>query len=207
MFTGLVEATGHVAKVVPKREGSRLTIVTPLADALGIGESVAVDGVCLTVAGRSPDAWEADVSPTTAEVTTLGQVRVGQRVNLERPLRLGDRLGGHLVSGHVDEVGWVRAREARTDALDVWFTVPAGGRLYLVERGSVAVAGVSLTIVSVDAEGFRVTLIPQTLTATTLGALEPGAPVNLEYDLVAKYLHRWALAGLGGERSTKGATA
>jgi riboflavin synthase len=192
MFTGLVETTGGVKDISPAGMGARLVIAADLAAELSVGESVAVDGVCLTVVERGSDWWAADLSPTTTAVTTLGQLRPGQRVNLERPLRLGDRVGGHLVTGHVDHVGTVRGRTDLGDARQIWFTVPESGRVFLVERGSIAVAGVSLTIVAVDGEGFSVTLIPQTLTVTTLSHLAPGHPVNIEYDVMAKYLRRWA---------------
>lgn len=192
MFTGLVETTGWVKDLIPAAFGARLVVATDLAVALSVGESVAVDGVCLTVVESRSDWWAADLSPTTTAVTTLGQLRPGQRVNLERPLRLGDRVGGHLVTGHVDHVGTIRRITDLGEAREVWFTVPEAGQKFLVERGSVAVAGVSLTIVAVDPEGFSVTLIPQTLTVTTLSQLASGDPVNVEYDVMAKYLRRWA---------------
>jgi riboflavin synthase len=192
VFTGIIREIGRITAVMPAAGSLRVRVAASLARELDVGDSVAVDGVCLTVTARGEDDFIADISPTTMRLTTLGEIEPGRRVNLEPPLRPTDRLGGHWVTGHVDAVGTVLDRFQEGDVRHLVVGVPAGGRPYLVERGSIAVAGVSLTIVAVDADAFRVTLIPHTLSVTTLGELEPGARVNLEYDIVGKYVLRFA---------------
>jgi riboflavin synthase len=192
VFTGIIQDIGRVASVTSGGSGRVVTVATRLAGELHIGDSIAVDGVCLTVTSREADGFSADVSPTTARLTTFDNITPGQRVNLELPLRPTDRIGGHWVMGHVDAVGVVAETEDEGDVRHLTVRVPPPGRSYLVERGSVAVSGVSLTIVSVADDGFRVTLIPHTLSVTTLGDLVPGARVNLEYDIVGKYVLRLA---------------
>lgn len=182
MFTGIVEELGEVREL----EGSRLRIGARLV--LGdvvLGASIAVDGCCLTVVGWGEDWWEADVSGETFDRTTLGALRTGDRVNLERPVRLDDRLGGHLVQGHVDAVGTV---VEPAPALRV--QMPAGLVRYVVEKGSITVDGVSLTVVEVFDDGFSVALIPHTSDVTTLGVRRVGDGVNLEVDVMAKYAER-----------------
>ena len=194
MFTGLVEGTGTVAS----RSGPRLRFTTApaLLDDATVGDSVAVDGCCLTIVALGEEAdgsawWEADLSPETASRTTLGALAVGGAVNLERPVRLVDRLGGHLVQGHVDGIGEVLdpAPALRVRLPDVL------GR-YVVERGSIAVDGVSLTVVGATSDAFTSAVIPHTAAATTLGAKRRGERVNIEVDVVAKYVER-LLAGVG----------
>ncbi len=182
MFTGIVEELGTVLD----RTGPRLRIgaTTVLEDAK-IGDSTAVSGCCLTVVDIGQDWWEADLSDETIARTTLGALTVGDPVNLERPVRLADRLGGHLVQGHVDCVG-----EVAGPALDLRVTVPPGAQRYLVEKGSVTVDGVSLTVVDVLEDAFTVAVIPHTAEVTTLGRAAPGTQVNLEFDIVAKYVER-----------------
>lgn len=192
VFTGIVQDVGRVTAVAPNAAGRRLTVATRLAREVRVGDSVAVDGVCLTVTARGADYFAADVSPTTTRLTTFDEIVPGRRVNLELPVRPTDRLGGHWVTGHVDAVGTVTDLVPEGDVRHLVVAVPPEGRPYLVERGSVAVSGVSLTIVAVEADGFRVTLIPHTLSVTTLGELAPGARVNLEYDIVGKYVMRFA---------------
>ncbi len=196
MFTGIIEATGIVDALEPRHGdvGARLTVTTDLdVGALPLGASIAVDGVCLTVIDRAPGKFAADLGPETLARTTLGALRVGARVHLERPLRLGDALGGHLVSGHVDGVGEVVSRREVGTALELQIRAPEVIVATLVDKGSVTVAGASLTINAVTGERgdtFSVTLIPHTLAVTTLGALGVGARVNLEGDLIAKHVDR-----------------
>jgi riboflavin synthase len=197
MFTGIIEATGTVAALDRREGGVRLAVTTDLDVAgLPLGASIAVDGVCLTVVARGPGRFEADLGPETLARTTLGALAPGARVHLERPLRLGDALGGHLVSGHVDGVGTVTSRRLVGDALELELRAPASVVATLVPKGSITVAGASLTINAVAGDRFAVTLIPHTLAVTTLGALAVGASVNLEGDLIAKHVDRLVTARL-----------
>jgi riboflavin synthase len=197
MFTGLVEELGTVRAVVPNVTGARLEIeaATVLDDA-GLGASIAVNGCCLTVidfGGVEFGAgwWAADAVEETLRRTCLGALTAGDRVNLERPVRLSDRLGGHIVQGHVDGVGEIAEREILPDGSTRVEVVADDAVLrYVVEKGSIAVDGVSLTVARVGDKSFEFALIPHTATVTTLGFKGPGAPVNLEVDLVAKYVER-----------------
>ncbi len=192
MFTGIVEELGRVRAVVPDEGGARIEIEasTVLEDA-EIGASIAVNGFCLTVVELAEGWWAADAMTETLDRTSLGALRAGDAVNLERPVRLTDRLGGHLVQGHVDAVGTIRSKEALPDGSAVLgVDVPDALRRYLVEKGSVTVDGVSLTVAAVDPEGFAVALIPHTQAVTTLGPKGPGDPVNIEADVIAKYVER-----------------
>ena len=192
MFTGLVEALGTVRALEPDEAGRLLVVAEPrLAPELAIGESVAVNGVCLTVVARQADSFRFQVGPETLRCTNLGELAVGSRVNLERSVRAGDRLGGHIVQGHVDGVGRIAGRERQGDWDLVRIDCPADLARQMVPKGSVAVDGVSLTLVDVAAAGFSVALIPHTLQATTLGQKEPPATVNLETDLFAKYIWKY----------------
>lgn len=191
MFTGLVEALGEVQAVQPREAGLRLSVRHPaLAAELTLGESVAVDGVCLSVIEVGSDRFSFDVGPETLVRTTLGELRPGYVVNLERALRLGDRLGGHWVQGHVDGVGRIAAKETRGEWQMVWFETPPLLTRQMVIKGSVAVDGVSLTIVDLYRDRFSVMLIPHTLQQTTLGRKQTGDRVNLETDILAKYVQR-----------------
>jgi riboflavin synthase len=182
MFTGIVRAVGTVTAF----DGSRLVVET--ATEAGVGDSVAIAGVCLTVTGRENGSLDFDVVGETLDRTTLGGLAAGARVNVEPSLRVGDPLGGHIVQGHVDGVGSLRERAELT-----WFDAPLEITRYCVEKGSIAVDGTSLTVAAVDDGGFAVALIPHTLAVTTLGSLEAGDPVNLEVDVVAKYVERLAV--------------
>jgi riboflavin synthase len=181
MFTGIVRERGRVASF----DGSRLIVETRTEAELG--DSVAIAGVCLTVVGREQGGIAFDVVSETLARTTLGGLTAGDEVNIEPALRAGDPLGGHLVQGHVDGVGSLRERGELT-----WFDAPAEIVRYCVEKGSIAVDGTSLTVAATDDEGFAVALVPHTLAATTLGALSSGDRVNLEVDMLAKYVERLA---------------
>ena len=192
MFTGLIEAVATVARLDPLASGYRLRLDTPLAPELQPGESVAVDGVCLTVTSRDASGWDADIGPETARVTTLGSFRPGQRVNLERSMRADSRFGGHLVQGHVDATGEVLA--IRPDGASHWIDVafPEPLSPLFVAKGSVAVNGVSLTVATLETVRFSVMIIPFTWEHTSLCGLQRGARVNLECDMVGKYVARAA---------------
>ncbi|HEX3698780.1 MAG TPA: riboflavin synthase [Polyangia bacterium] len=198
MFTGIIEATGLVAAFDRQPAGGvRLAVTTTLpVHELPLGASIAVDGVCLTVIERGPGRFAADLGPETLACTTLDALFIGARVHLERPLRLGDALGGHLVAGHVDGVGTIVARRPLGDALQLQLTAPAAVAPTLVPKGSITVDGVSLTVNKVDSDQFSVTLIPHTLAVTTLGGKMEGARVNLEGDLIGKHVDRLVRARL-----------
>jgi riboflavin synthase len=188
MFTGLVEALGQVRQAQAEGAGRLLAVAAPFAAELAVGESVAVNGACLTVVARDRDTCRFQLGPETLLRTNLGELQPGDGVNLERALRVSDRLGGHLVQGHVDGLGTVLRRERQGDYEFVAFGCAAELTRQMVPKGSVAVDGVSLTLVDVAAAEFSVMLIPHTLAATTLGRKGPGARVNLETDLLAKYV-------------------
>jgi len=192
MFTGLVEDVGRIEALERKGEGLWARIQPSRIDprSLSHGESVAVDGCCLTVVETGAEGFAVEISPETLARTTMGGLGVGSRVNLERALALGDRLGGHLVLGHVDAVGTIESRVQRGDFVEVWFRVPPFLERWLVEKGSVAVDGVSLTVNRLEEGRFSVMLIPETLASTTLGEKAQGAAVNLEGDVIGKYVER-----------------
>lgn len=192
MFTGLVETLGTVTRQVPDGAGGRhFTFAAPFAADLTLGESVAINGACLTVIEQTPDTFLVQAGPETLQRTNLGELRDGDRVNLERSLRLGDRLGGHIVQGHVDGVGQITDRKRQGEWETIWFAVPPELASQMVMKGSVAVDGVSLTLVDVLAERFSVALIPHTLTITTLGFKQVGDRVNIETDLFGKYVLKY----------------
>jgi riboflavin synthase len=189
MFTGLIETVGRVQRVVPGTGATRLTISTDLPVAsMRDGESVAVDGVCLTIARRKGNAFEVDAVAETLKRTTLGGLRIGDGVHLERSLAVGDRLGGHLVQGHVDAVAKVIALRRRGDDVRLTIALPSALRGLVARKGSIAINGVSLTVSAVQSRSFEVALIPQTLARTKLGGLRAGQGVNLEADVIARYL-------------------
>lgn len=198
MFTGIVTAVGRLLSSQAQDGGVRLHVASPglacPADPFRLGESIAVAGVCLTVTAITGEGFCADVSGETLRLTTLGQRQAGDALNLERALRAGDRLGGHLVSGHVDGIGWLRERLPDGLSERFVFDVPAPLRRYIAVKGSIAVDGVSLTVNAIDEAGFAVNLIPHTMARTTLGALRPGDAVNLEVDTIARYVERLLLA-------------
>lgn len=195
MFTGLVREVGTVRSL---DSDGRLTIDAPaIASNAQLGDSVSIDGACLTVVAREGDALSFDAVPETLARTCLGRLAAGSRVNLEPALRAGDALGGHYVQGHVDGVGAVRSVEQEKQGRRVWFDAAAELLRYVVEKGSITVQGTSLTVAGLDGTGFEVALIPHTLEATTLGELEPGSAVNLEVDVLAKYVERLLPDGRG----------
>jgi riboflavin synthase len=191
LFTGLVEALGRVEAVTDAGAGRRLTIAWPgLAETLALGESVAVNGCCLTVIAADGERFEVQAGPETLQRTNLGAKRVGDPVNLERSLRVGDRLGGHIVQGHVDTTAVLRERRPEGEWEFLAFAIAPEWTALMVPRGSIAVDGVSLTLVDVDDDGFSVMLIPHTLAVTTLGRLAPGERVNVEADILAKHVRK-----------------
>jgi riboflavin synthase len=206
VFTGIIEAIGSVRRLTRRGADAQIEIVAPaIAATAGLGDSIAVEGVCLTVAARTGKAFTCDLSAETLSRTALGGLRVGAPVNLERPLALGDRVGGHLVTGHVDAVGHILGR-----------TLQGGGAVYrigfphtlaplLVHKGSVAVDGISLTVATLTASHFEVAAISYTLQETTLGKKRAGDPVNLEADLIGKYVARLS-SGQGRANHTDGLT-
>jgi riboflavin synthase len=190
VFTGLVAGTGTVESLERDGGGVRLRVRSELAGELGSGDSVSVNGVCLTAVDPDPQGFSADVMEETLRRSSLGPLGEGDAVNLELPLRAGDRLGGHIVQGHVDGIGEVRSVREDGFARVVRIAAPAELLRYVVEKGSIAVEGVSLTVSGMDAEAFEVSLIPETLERTTLGAVAPGRKVNLEVDVLAKYVEK-----------------
>ncbi len=189
MFTGIIQTTGRVEQVKPRGGGVRLTIGTPSPLAgLAIGESIAVNGACLTVVEKRGRRFTVEVSPETLRKTTVGGLVAGARVNLERALRVGDRLGGHVVQGHVDGVGRLEDVHPDADWVLYRFTAPRTLAPYLIEKGSIAVDGVSLTVFECRGPRFTVALIPHTLAETTLGDRRPGDRVNLEADVLLKHI-------------------
>jgi len=190
MFTGLVEAIGSVRSLEKRGDAARLTLETPLAGQLALGESLAVNGCCLTVTSRDDTSASFDLLVETLNRTNLGTLSSGSRVNLERALRADGRFGGHFVQGHVDTTGDVISSEKKGADLHLVISLSATGSRYLIEKGSIAVNGVSLTVASLGADQFRLWIIPHTLQETNLGDLQPGDRVNLEYDMLAKYAER-----------------
>ncbi len=187
MFTGIVREIGSVISF----DGSRLVVTAEgTAAGAGVGDSVAVAGVCLTIVETDAGRLVFDVIPETLSRTLLGSLEPGNPVNLEPSLRVGDPLGGHVVQGHVDAVGRVRSVEPESDGRRVWIDAPESVVRYCLEKGSIAVDGVSLTVAALDDDGFEVALIPHTLAATTLGRLGPGDAVNLEADVLGKVVER-----------------
>lgn len=192
MFTGIVEELGRVRRLDAREDGTRLEIEAALVlEDATLGASIAVNGACLTVVELGPGWWAADVVEETLRRTCLGELRQGDVVNLERPVRLSDRLGGHLVQGHVDALGIITGKEPQADgSVAVYVRAEGGVERYVVEKGSVTVDGISLTVAGVQGDTFWVALIPHTQQMTTLGHKGVGARVNLEVDVVAKYVER-----------------
>jgi riboflavin synthase len=190
MFSGLVQEVGTVESLSRAGDVARLRVAAPLTSSLADGDSVLVNGVCLTATAVTDGAFEADLSPETLQRSTLETLADGARVNLELALRVGDRLGGHIVQGHVDAVGELSFVRAEGPARDARIEAPRDLLRYVVEKGSITVDGVSLTVTEVDETGFGVSLIPETLERTNLGTASPGRRVNLEVDVIAKYVEK-----------------
>jgi riboflavin synthase len=201
MFTGIVEELGTVRAITPHAGGARVEIAARrVLDDVEAGASIAVNGCCLTVVDVGEGWWAADAVVETLDRTCLGALVAGDRVNLERPVRLADRLGGHLVQGHVDAVGTVTAKVPEPDgSTRMTFAAPPAVLRYVVEKGSITVDGVSLTVAGCTGDGFTVAVIPHTLAVTTLGTKGPNDPVNLEVDVVAKYVERLLVSTEPGE--------
>jgi riboflavin synthase len=195
MFTGIIEGLGTIAGIRAAGQGRRLTLQSDFSlQGTRIGDSIAVNGACLTAVQLSDRRFEADVSPETLAVTTLAEARAGERVNLERSLRLSDRLDGHLVAGHVDGTGVIAAREPAGNAVMVTIEVPEALTRYMIVKGSVAVDGVSLTVNTLAPGRFTVAVIPHTAALTTVGFKPAGARVNIETDMIGKYVERFLAA-------------
>ena len=191
MFTGIIEEMGAITVLKKTLLGTRLTILaSAVMGDLKIGDSVSVDGICLTVVSRSERDFSVEVSPETLSVTTLGNFAVGLPVNLERAMKLNERIGGHLVAGHVDGVGVIRSRHQDSNAIVFTIGAPPEILRYCVAKGSITVDGISLTINDVSEKGFSVAIIPHTAKATTIGLKQVNDPVNLESDLIGKYVER-----------------
>jgi riboflavin synthase len=195
VFTGLVAGMGSVSGVEPDGDGVRLQVTTPLGADLSPGDSIAVNGVCLTAVDPGPEGFRADVMAETLRRSSLGPLGQGDTVNLELPLRASDRLGGHIVQGHVDGTGTVESLTDEGFARIVRIATGPDVLRYVVEKGSIAVDGVSLTVATVDDSGFTVSLIPETLERTTLGGATAGRVLNLEVDVLAKYVEKLAPRG------------
>ncbi|MCO6454520.1 MAG: riboflavin synthase [Pirellulaceae bacterium] len=197
MFSGLVEGLGEIVELRPVGPGVRLRIAAGrLAEGTAVGDSVAINGCCLTVVGLDGTVLDFDAGSETLQRTNLGQLAPRSAVNLERSLRVGDRLGGHFVTGHIDATGVVDQRTDEGDWSTFWFRVPPRLVRQMAAKGSIAVDGVSLTLVEVESQRFSVALIPHTLAVTTLGQRQPGDRVNLETDLLAKYVEQQLAGGL-----------
>jgi riboflavin synthase len=205
MFTGLIEGTGKLKTLEPRGKDMRLSIQASFdLEGFQTGESVAVDGVCLTAVSWQARAFTVDVSQETLSRSTLGQRSAGDEVNLERALRLGDRLGGHLVNGHVDGKARVMARKQRGDSLVFVFEVVAELGRYIIEKGSVAVNGVSLTVNRCDEQSFDVNIVPHTARWTTIGTWRVGDEVNIEVDIIGKYVERFVRTMQEGDSPSTG---
>lgn len=206
MFSGIIEAVGAIRSLRKDADGARIAIEAPgVLDGVGLGDSIALNGVCVTVVDFDERKFEADLSIETLRRTNLGELAVGGRCNLERAMALGERLGGHLVSGHVDGVGRIRSRKNEGDSIWLTFEAPVEVMRYVVYKGSIAVDGISLTVAACDSKTFSVSIIPHTSEQTTLTEKNDGAAVNLEADLIGKYVEK-LLAPHAESRSHGGVT-
>ena len=192
MFTGIIEGLGTVTHLQPSGLGRQMTIEADFdLQATKIGDSIAVSGACLTVVALDVRRFKVDVSPETLKLTTFGKANAGERVNLERALRLGDRIDGHMVSGHIDGLGLIREKKRVGNAVVVTIGTSSNLARYLIAKGSVAVDGISLTVNTCEQDYFTVSIIPHTAKLTTMGIKKAHTPVNIETDLIGKYVHRF----------------
>jgi riboflavin synthase len=207
MFTGIIESLGNIRVIRSSGSGGkRFAVEADISLAgTGIGESIAVNGACLTVVKIDGKRFEVDVSPETLEKTTLGNARSGERVNIERAMRLSDRLDGHLVSGHIDGVGTITGKRDAGNAVIITFGVPVSISRYIIKKGSVAVDGVSLTVNNCDEGWFEVSIIPHTAKLTTMGVKGEGGFVNIETDMIGRYVERFVGLLQSGDDKKKGA--
>ncbi len=204
MFTGLIEEQGEIKSIRKAGGGRRITVkAKKIMDDLKIDDSVALNGVCQTVVSRSADTFEVEAVEETILKTTLGDMKPGQKLNLERAARLGDRMGGHLVQGHADCTGSVVSIEALATAKLIWISYPEKFSNYIVSEGSICIDGVSLTTAREEKSRFMVSIIPHTWQMTTLKDLKPGLKVNLEFDIIGKYIEKIASPFLGKEKEVK----
>jgi len=204
MFTGIIEGLGTISQIKSSGQSRRMAInANYKLEDIKIGDSIAVNGACLTLVSFAEQRFEVDLSPETVTKTTLGKAKIGDLVNLERALRISDRIDGHLVSGHIDGIGTIKNRKTSENAIIITYHLPESIAQDIIKKGSVAVDGISLTVVSVSAREFTVAVIPHTLQVTTLSERRPGDPVNLEVDIVARYIQRLMATG---QMSGKGLT-
>ena len=192
MFTGIIEGLGTISAIRPAGQGKRLSIQADFAlDHTKIGDSIAVNGACLTVVKISAKHFEVDLSPETLAISTFGKAKQGERLNLERAMRLSDRIDGHLVSGHIDGTGVIKQRDKKGNAIMITVAVPETMARYMIHKGSVALDGVSLTINTCDANSFSVSIIPHTAAITTVSVKQKGESVNIETDMIGKYVEQF----------------
>ncbi len=192
MFTGIIEGQGKITQIKPQEQGKRIFITTDFKlEGAKIGDSIAVNGACLTAVTLADHSFEADVSPETVSKTTFNNIKIGDNVNIERALRFSDRLDGHLVSGHIDGVGKIKGRKKAGNAVIINIEVTGALSRYIIQKGSIAVDGVSLTINKRVKNSFEVSIIPHTSKITTIAVKKPGDPVNIETDMIGKYVERF----------------
>jgi riboflavin synthase len=206
MFTGIIEGQGTIGAIRPAGQGKRLTIEADYGlDQTKLGDSIAVNGACLTVVKISGKKFEVDLSPETLAASTFDKARLGDRLNIERAMRLSDRIDGHLVSGHVDGIGVIKQREKLGNAIRVTIAVPEALSRYIIHKGSIAVDGISLTINACEPKSFTVSIIPHTAEITTIGLKQNGDPVNIETDMIGKYVERFTRGDsmYAGEKTTE----
>ncbi|GAB6097160.1 riboflavin synthase [Desulfatiferula olefinivorans] len=205
MFTGIIEGFGTLRAIRPAGLGSRFTIEAAFdLTAVKIGDSIAVNGACLTAVSLSDRRFEVDVAPETLSKTTFGEARIGDRVNLERALRLSDRLDGHLVSGHIDGVGVIRSKQVLSNAVIVTVGLSPELLRYMIVKGSVAIDGISLTINKLTADAVELSIIPHTAKITSIGFKQPGDRVNVETDLIGKYVEKFVTGQASGSAAPQG---
>ena len=206
MFTGIIEGFGTISGIKPSGQSRRMAINADYElDNTKIGDSIAVNGACLTVVSFSGKRFEVDLSPETVAKTTLGKAKIGDSVNLERALCISDRIDGHLVSGHIDGIGKIKSRKTEENAIIITFNIPESVSYYIIKKGSVAVDGISLTVNECDHESFQVSIIPHTAKLTTLGFKKISDSVNVETDMIGKYVERFVTQtkASGNEKETE----